>query len=377
MNTITQTDNKTQKIFLSILAIILLVVVPVGNMTGMISDVSNNLWGRYLSFAIVAMGIDLIWGFTGILSLCQALFFGLGGYAIAMHMALKTGKSGTYGSHLPDFMVWNGVEKLPFFWTPFYSEVATVLLGMAIPGLVAFVLAFFAFRSRLKGVYFAVITQALALGAYLIFLRNETMLGGTNGLTDFKELFGFNLAKSEVKLGLYITTVIVLIGTYFLSRKLIQSKLGQVLIAIRDSENRIRYTGYSVASFKIFIFVVAAMLAAIGGMLYVPQTGIITPGRMDVQASIEMIVWVAVGGRASLIGAVIGAFGINLLYSYTTSALPGSWLYILGFLFIAVVLFIPKGVIGLFEKIKFPALKLNKPSKSMLTSEMANTESTL
>ncbi len=339
--------SKINKHSLAVLVVsaIVLVGVPVANILGLVSDVSINLWGRYLAFAIVAIGIDLVWGYTGILSLCQALFFGIGGYAIAMHMSLD-GANG-----LPGFMSWNGAEELPWFWEPFQSFPLALILGLLVAGVLAFLLAFFAFRSRLKGVYFAIITQALAFAAYLVFLRNETMLGGTNGLTGFKTLLGFDLTSSEVKLGLYVLTGLVLLATYLLSRKLVNSKLGKVLIAIRDSEHRLRYTGYSVTAFKVFIFVAAGLFAAIGGMLYVPQTGIITPGRMDVQASIEMLVWVAVGGRGSLAGAILGALGVNLLYSYATSAFPGSWLYILGILFIAVVLLFPKGLIGLLGSI--------------------------
>lgn len=355
-------------IIFSAIALLLLVIIPLGNSAGVIDDVTINLWGRYLAFAVVAIGIDLVWGYTGVLSLCQALFFGLGGYAIAMHMALKTGKSGVYGSALPDFMVWNGIKELPFFWEPFDSFPLALIMGLLIPGLLAFILAFFAFRSRLKGVYFAIITQALAFAAYLLFLRNETMLGGTNGLTDFKTLLGLNLTDSGVKIGLYMTTATLLLVVYLISRQVVNSKLGKVLIAIRDSEHRVRYTGYSVTAFKVFIFVFAAIVAALGGMLYVPQTGIITPGRMDVQASIEMIVWVAVGGRGTLAGAALGALGVNMLYSYATTAFPGSWLYILGILFIAVVLLIPKGLIGLISG--FPP-SIEKEKWSLKVSQLA------
>ena len=334
------------------LAVILLLVIPVLNMTGLMSDLSLNLLGRYLCFALVAIGIDLIWGYTGILSLCQALFFCLGGYCIGMHMLLKTGTQGAYGSALPDFMVWTGVTELPWFWKPFSSFGATLAFGLLVPAVAAFLFGFFAFRSRIKGVYFSIISQALALAAWLIFLRNETRLGGTNGLTDFKTLLGFSLAEPSTKRGLYLLTALVLVLIYFACRFAIRSKFGKILVAIRDSETRVRFTGISVAQYKIFIFAVAALLAGIGGMLYVPQTGIITPGRMDVRSSLEMVVWVAVGGRATLMGPIIGAIGISLLYSFLTGALPGSWLYVLGGLFIVVVLFMPRGVTGAFEDAK-------------------------
>jgi urea transport system permease protein len=331
-----------------LLAFILLLVVPVLNIAGVMSDLSLNLLGRYLCFALVAIGIDLIWGYAGILSLCQALFFCLGGYCIGMHMLLKTGAQGVYGSALPDFMVWTGVTELPWFWKPFSSFGATLAFGLLVPALAAFVFGFFAFRSRIKGVYFSIISQALALAAWLIFLRNETRLGGTNGLTDFKTLLGFPLAETSTKRGLYLLTALVLVLIYFACRFAIRSKFGKILVAIRDSETRVRFTGISVARYKIFIFSAAALLAGIGGMLYVPQTGIITPGRMDVRSSLEMVVWVAVGGRATLMGPIIGAIGISLLYSFLTGALPGSWLYVLGGLFIFVVLFMPRGVTGAF-----------------------------
>lgn len=332
-----------------ILAFVLLLLIPVLNFTGIMSDLSLNLLGRYLCFAMVAIGIDLIWGYTGILSLCQALFFCLGGYCIGMHMLLKTGTQGTYGSALPDFMVWTGVTSLPWFWRPFSSFGAMLFFGLVIPALAAFIFGFFAFRSRIKGVYFSIISQALALAAWLIFLRNETRLGGTNGLTDFKTLLGFPLADPGTKRGLYFLTAVVLMLVYFACRFAIRSKFGKILVAIRDSETRVRFTGISVARYKIFIFSIAALLAGIGGMLYVPQTGIITPGRMDVRSSLEMVVWVAVGGRATLMGPIIGAIGISLLYSVLTGTLPGSWLYVLGGLFIVVVLFMPRGVTGAFE----------------------------
>lgn len=326
------------------------ILAPALNMAGIISDNTLNLWGRYFCFAIAALGVDLIWGYTGILSLCQAFFFCLGGYAIGMHMLLKTGTQGVYGSALPDFMVWNRVETLPFFWEPFHTFPVTIVFALLIPALVAAVFGFLAFRSRLKGVYFAIITQALALAMWLIFLRNETMLGGTNGLTDFKTILGFDLSDPASKRGLYVIAFFTLFAMYYLCRAIVNSKLGRLLIAIRDGENRVRFIGYNVTSYKVFIFVVASMLAALGGILYVPQTGIITPGRMDVQASIAMVIWAAVGGRGTLIGPIIGAILVNLLYSYLTGAFPGTWLYFLGFLFIGVVLFFPDGLIGLKDK---------------------------
>lgn len=334
--------------------------LPLLNALGVVSDLNLNLMGRYLCFALAALGIDIIWGYTGILSLCQAIFFCLGGYCIGMHMLLKTGTQSVYGSALPDFMVWNQVKELPWFWEPFRHFPVALALAVAVPVLFAFVFGFFAFRSRIKGVYFSIITQALALAMWLIFLRNETMLGGTNGLTDFKTLLGFNLADPAAKRWLYLATAITLVGAYFASRFLVKSKAGKVLVAIRDSEHRLRFTGFPVTRYKLFAFCAAALLAAIGGILYVPQTGIITPGRMDVKASLEMVVWVAVGGRGTLGGPILGAIGVSLAYSYLTTKFPGTWLYFLGILFITVVLFLPQGFAGAFAK-----LKLRKSGKSL------------
>lgn len=335
-----------------ILTAVAVVVIPVLNAFGLISDLNLNLMGRYFCFALVALGIDLIWGYTGIMSLCQAVFFCLGGYCIGMHMLLKTGTKSVYGSDLPDFMVWNQVKELPLFWEPFRHFPVALALALAVPTLFAFVFGFFAFRSRIKGVYFSIITQALALAMWLIFLRNETMLGGTNGLTDFKTLLGMNLADPDSKRILYILTAMVLAAGYFGARYMVGSKLGKVLVAIRDSEHRLRFTGFPVMRYKLFAFCVAALFAAIGGILYVPQTGIITPGRMDVKSSLEMIVWVAVGGRATLGGPILGALGVSLAYSVLTSKFPGTWLYFLGVLFITVVLFFPQGAVGAFAKLK-------------------------
>ena len=326
------------------------VVVPLLNYWGLVADTTINLWGRYFCFAIVALGVDLIWGFTGILSLCQAFFFCLGGYAIGMHMLLKTGTESVYGSVLPDFMVWNQVEELPLFWEPFQSLPLTLLLGLLVPGAAAMAFGFLAFRSRIKGVYFAIITQALALAMWLMFLRNETMLGGTNGLTDFKTLLGFELSDPATKRGLYAVACVALLGAYYLCRFIVGSKLGKVLVAVRDGEHRLRFIDYQITHYKLFVFVVASALAGLGGMLYVPQTGIITPGRMDVQASIEIVVWTAVGGRATLVGPIVGAVLINLLYSFLTGAFPGTWLYFLGALFLGVVLFFPEGIVGVVER---------------------------
>ncbi len=336
------------------------ILAPILNSIGVLSDNTLNLWGRYLCFGIAAMGVNLIWGYTGILSLCQAFYFCLGGYAIGMHMLLKTGTSGVYGSTLPDFMVWNAVKELPAFWKPFYSFPITLLMVLLVPAVVAGIFGFFAFRSRLKGVYFAIITQAFALAMWLLFLRNETMLGGTNGLTDFKTLLGFDLTSPATKRGLYVVTFALVIGLYFLSKFIVGSKLGKVLVAIRDREFRLRFIGFRITHFKIFVFILAAVFAALGGMLYVPQTGIITPGRMTVEASIEMVIWTALGGRGTLSGPIFGALLVSLLYSTMTGTIPEYWPYVLGLLFIGVVLFFPKGLMGSLPSLFSKAAKLKK-----------------
>lgn len=342
-------ENKYEKITFLALGVLFVIVFPLGHIIGFVSTNTISLWGRYFCFAIASIGIDLIWGYTGILSMCQAFFFCLGGYSIAMHMLLAASGKGTYGATIPDFMVWNGIDKLPWFWEFFHSFFPSILMAILVPALLSGVFGYFVFRSRLKGVYLAIITQALAMAVWLIFLRNETMLGGTNGLTDFKSLLGFDLTKPNVKLGLYMLSLAMLILTFYLCTRLVKSKFGKVLTAIRDSESRVGFTAYHVKDYKLAIFVLAAMLAAIGGILYVPQTGIITPGLMDVTSSVEMVMWVALGGRGKLKGAIIGALMVNFVYSICTSMFPGSWLYILGILFILVVLFFDKGFMGLFE----------------------------
>lgn len=333
-------------LFIALFAILL----PAGYLSGFLSVNTISVWGRYFCFAIAALGIDLIWGYTGILSMCQAFFFCLGSYGIAMHLLLK--KTVAAGSVLPDFMAWNKIETLPLFWQPFHSFGWSLVLCLLIPALFAFIVGFVLFRSRIKGVYMAIITQALTLAMWLIFLRNETNVGGTNGLTDFNTLLGYNLSSSSVKLGLYMISFAVLCAAYFACYRITHSKFGKVLQAIRDSESRISYTAYKIVDYKLAVFVVAALLAAVGGMLYLPQTGIITPGRMDVKASVEMVMWVALGGRGNLKGAVLGALLVNFLYSICTSLFPDSWLFILGFLFVITVLYFDKGFMGLLESIK-------------------------
>jgi urea transport system permease protein len=317
-----------------------------------VSDFALNRFGKFLCFGIVALGLDLIWGYTGILSLGHGVFFGLGAYAIGMHLMLTIGTESVYGSALPDFMVWNQVKELPLFWKPFYSFGVALVGAMLVPTLFAFMFGFLAFRSRIKGVYFAIITQALALCAWLVFNRNETNLGGTNGLTDFKQILGFRLSEPGTQRALYILTVLCLGAAYVACRWIISSRAGRVLVAIRDSEQRVLFSGYSPANYKLFVFVVSAALAGLAGALYAPQVGIITPAQIGVLPSLEMVIWVAVGGRGTLIGAALGAVGVNWARSVLTNYFPELWPFFLGGLFIAVVLLFPDGLVGLFARMK-------------------------
>ena len=311
-----------------------------------VSDFTLNLFGKFLAYAILALGLDLIWGFTGILSMGHGVFFGLGAYCMGMYLTLEIGGEGVYQSKLPDFMVWNRVKELPLFWKPFHSFFFTSLAAALVPGALAAVFGFLAFRTRVRGVYFAIITQALALSAWLVFNRNEVNLGGTNGLTNFKKILGYALTEASTQRGLYVLTALALCGAYLLCRWIVNSRAGKILLAIRDAENRVLYSGYTPANYKVFVFTVSAMLAGIAGALYAPQVGIITPGRIGVLPSIEMVIWVAVGGRGSLIGAVVGAVGVNWARSYLTSSYPDYWLYFLGGVFVLVVRFFPDGIVG-------------------------------
>jgi urea transport system permease protein len=316
-----------------------------------VSDFTLNLFGKFLAYAILALGIDLIWGYTGVLSLGHGVFFGLGAYAMGMHLMLEIGVQGVYRNVLPDFMVWNQVKELPLFWRPFYSAPFTLLAVLVVPSAVAFVFGYLTFRSRTRGVYFSIITQALALSTWLMFNRNALNLGGTNGLSGFKTVLGFTLNSATTQRGLYVVTALCLCGAFLLCRWITRSPAGRVLIAIRDSEARVLFSGYSPAAFKLFVFVISAMLAGLAGALYVPQVGIITPAKIGVLPSIEMIIWVAVGGRGTLLGPVVGALGVNWLQSLLTTHYPDLWLLVLGGLFVAVVLFFPDGVVGTLQKL--------------------------
>lgn len=331
--------------------LVLAVLIPAAYIAGLIDIVTVNRLGRFLCFAIVALGLDLVWGYTGILSLCQAMFFCFGGYAIGMHMALHGPLDGD-GIPRALFVVTSEVSgfQLPAFWKPFQSLWLAIPLVMLVPGFAAFIFGYFAFRSRVRGVYFSIITQALTLAVFYIFLRNETRLCGTNGLTNFVTLAGFELGKPQVKLGLYILTVVILALIYVLCRWVVGSRLGRLLVAVRDNESRLRFAGHQPVTIKLFAFVAGAMIAGIGGALYTPQNGIITPFMMDPKMSIFVVAWVAVGGRGSLAGAVLGGVLVNSFENYVSSVFPGSWYFVLGSLFITVSLFFPEGLAGFWRK---------------------------
>jgi urea transport system permease protein len=346
--------SRREQIAGGIALVVLAVVLPLCNMLAPgsplhVSDFTLNLFGKFLAYAILALGLDLLWGYTGVLSLGHGVFFGLGAYAMGMHLMLEIGQQGVYQSVLPDFMVWNRVSELPLFWRPFHSALFTLVAIVVVPSLCALVFGFLAFRSRIRGVYFSIITQAFALSAWLVFNRNEMNLGGTNGLADFKTVFGFRLNEAATQRGLFVVTALALAGAYWLCRWITRSRAGRVLVAIRDSETRVLFSGYSPARYK---------LAGVAGALYAPQVGIITPAKLGVLPSIEMVVWVAAGGRGTLTGAVVGAVGVNWLQSWLTTSYPDLWLLVLGALFMGVVLFFPDGAIGAVQHL---AARLRRP----------------
>lgn len=339
-------------------------LLPILGWTGLISVELLNMLGRYLAFAIVALGLDLVWGYTGILSLSQSFFFALGGYGMGIYLAFQ----GNLFNGIPEalYVVYpyavgeeKGHEVLPWAWIPFQNFGLTVVLCLLVPAVVAGIVGFIGFFSRVKGVYFSILTQALTVAAVLFFSKNEMKFGGTNGLTHFKTIAGLDLSDPNTKILLYLVTFASLVGVFYLSKAITQARFGRVLIAIRDSEKTLRFSGYQPYVFKTAIFAFAGLLAGLGGMLYTPQANIITPSYMDAKWSILMVVWVAVGGRGSLTGAVLGALGVNLLYNALTSQWslgafkwsPDYWPIVLGLLFILIVLKFPQGLQGAVEQI--------------------------
>jgi len=317
-----------------------------------LSDYAVGLIGKFMCYAICALAMDLIWGYTGILSLGHGVFFAIGGYVMGMYLMRQIGTDGNYKSNLPDFMVFLDWKTLPWHWTFSDSFIATLILIVAVPGVVAFIFGFFAFRSRIKGVYFSIITQAMTFAAMLLFFRNETGFGGNNGFTDFKRILGLPIATPSMRMTLFVLTGVMLLGCYLFAKWLIASKYGRVLQAIRDAETRVMFSGYNPLGYKLSIWVISAIMCGIAGALYVPQVGIINPSEMSTANSIEIAIWAAVGGRATLIGPIIGAFIVNGAKSWLTVAAPEYWLYFLGALFIGVTLYLPNGIVGLVKKLR-------------------------
>lgn len=343
-------------LLLGIFCVIVMIVMPVLNLAlpqdhfFHVSDYRITLVGKIMCYAIVALALDLIWGYTGILSLGHGLFFALGGYGMGMYLMRSIGKDGVYQSDLPDFMVFLDWKELPWYWHGTEHFWYALLLIVFVPGLLAFIFGFFAFRSRIKGVYFSIITQALTFAFMLLFFRNNTGFGGNNGFTDFKRILGYGITQPETKIALFVTTALFLVTALLLCRYIVTSKLGRVLTAIRDSESRLMFCGYNPLGFKLFVWTFSAVLCGIAGALYVPQVGIINPSEMSPANSIEIAIWVAVGGRGSLVGGILGAGLVNGAKSWFTAAFPEYWLYVLGLLFILVTLFMPKGVMGLIQQ---------------------------
>jgi urea transport system permease protein len=341
-------------VFLAILALVGIAVPLLNFFTDSSSvlhvpDYAVTLGGKYLCYALLALSVDLVWGYCGILSLGHGAFFALGGYAMGMHMMRQIGARGVYGNaELPDFMVFLNWKELPWYWHGFeYFPFALVMI-LFVPGLLAFVFGFLAFRSRVTGVYLSIITQAMTFALLLAFFRNDMGFGGNNGLTDFKDILGFSVQAPSTRGTLFLLSALALAACFVIARKIVSSKLGRILVSIRDAESRTRFLGYRVEHYKLFVFVVSAMMAGIGGALYVPQVGIINPSEFSPENSIETVIWTAFGGRGTLWGAALGAIVINAAKSWLTGVMPDAWLFMLGGLFIVVTLFMPKGLAGLF-----------------------------
>jgi urea transport system permease protein len=345
---------------LAILIPALNLLVPVGSAFHVPTS-TMSLWGKYLCYALLAISLDLVWGYCGILSLGHGAFFALGGYAMGMYLMRQIGSRGTYGNPiLPDFMVFLNWKELPWYWYGFDSFPFAMLMVLLAPGLLAFVFGWFAFRSRVTGVYLSIITQALTYALLLAFFRNDMGFGGNNGLTDFKDILGFNVQAQATRAALFSMTCVMLIAGFLIARGIVVSKLGKVVIAIRDAESRTRFLGYRVDRFKLFVFTVSACMAGVAGALYVPQVGIINPSEFAPANSIETVIWVAVGGRGTLVGAALGGVVVNYAKTiFTSGFMAPYWLFALGALFVFVTIFMPKGILGTaqdwWEKRRRPA----------------------
>lgn len=339
-----------------------------------VSNYTVSLLGKYLCYALLALAVDLVWGYCGILSLGHGAFFALGGYAMGMYLMRQIGDRGVYGNpELPDFMVFLNWTELPWYWAASDNVLVMILLVFAGPGLLAFIFGTLAFRSRVSGVYLSIMTQAMTYALLLSFFRNEMGFGGNNGLTDFKEIFGFSLQSPDTKLALFVATSVMLAIGYAVSHFIVNSKMGRVVTAIRDAENRVRFAGYKPEHYKVWIFVVSAMLAGVAGALYVPQVGIINPGEFSPLNSIEIVIWVAIGGRGTLYGALIGAIVVSYAKTRFTAIIPEAWLFGLGGLFVLVTLLLPKGLAGLvtnlMDKVDSSSNKQTTPSKIETAAE--------
>ncbi|HEY3931629.1 MAG TPA: urea ABC transporter permease subunit UrtC [Verrucomicrobiae bacterium] len=368
-----RTSFKRELGLVGVAALLIIIVLPCLNAFTAeenwlhVSDFTINVYGKYLCYAMLAISVDLLWGYTGLLSLGQALFFSLGGYMMGMYLMRMIGSLGQYKMPIPDFLVFLGWSNLPYIWKPFSSFAFAMTMAVLLPGVLSGIFGYLAFRSRIRGVYFAILTQALTYAACLLFFRNSLLLGGNNGFTDFKFVLGHDLREPATQRGLYIITGVALLLVYLLCKWLTTTKFGKVQRAIRDSENRVLFSGYSTANFKLFVFVLASLIASLGGVLYVPQVGIINPSEMEPEKSLEAVVWVAVGGRGTLIGPIMGAFAVNAMKSWATRAYPDLWLMFLGLTFILVTLFMPKGIVGLpaqlgvLKRRFWPAKKIENP----------------
>ena len=344
------------KIFLSILLAVTILIPLLNIMVSPespwhLSTYTVTIIGKYLTYALLAIAVDLVWGYLGILSLGHGAFFALGGYAMGMYLMRQIGERGVYGDPiLPDFMVFLDWSELPWFWHGFDQFWFAMIMVALVPGILAFVFGWLAFRSRVTGVYLSIMTQALVYALMIAFFRNELGFGGNNGLTDFKDILGFSLQSDSTRVGLFVASSIALAAGYLASRAITNSRLGRVAVAIRDSESRVRFIGYKVENVQLFVFTFSAIMAGIAGALYVPQVGIINPGEFSPVNSIEMVIWVAIGGRYTLYGGVIGALLVNYSKTFLTSAMPEMWLFVLGGMFILVTIFLPKGIVGLLNK---------------------------
>jgi urea transport system permease protein len=350
--------DKTGWIFLAVL-LIALFYVPYANLIlpenspFHVPTYAVALLGKYLCFAILALSLDLVWGYCGILSLGHGAFFALGGYAMGMYLMRQIGTRGVYANPiLPDFMVFLNWKELPWFWHGFDMFWFAAIMVLLVPGLLAFVLGWFAFRSRVTGVYLSIITQAMTYALMLAFFRNDMGFGGNNGLTDFKDILGFPVQANATRAVLYMLTVLALAASFLFARAIVTSAFGKVIIAIRDAESRTRFLGYRVEHYKLAVFTLSAMMAGLAGALYVPQVGIINPSEFTPASSIEAVIWVAVGGRGTLVGAALGAFTVNGMKTiFTSGPLAPYWLFVLGSVFVVVTLALPKGIVGTMQTI--------------------------